>query len=404
MAYINPFTGQTIQPASVSYENLSLTANTVLEWPINGNDSTPAASIIDVTATLTALSLALPPAIQVSPGQTVLVRNIGAIAFNVTDNIGGMIVALAPGIAQYIFLTDNTTIQGVWASVTLGAGTSAANAGSLAGQGLIALGSTLNQAYPVTALFSDYALALSDRSTFFVWESGAGTLTLPSSSSAPNNWFVMIRNNGSGILTLTPQGTDTIDGAISAQLQLTESLVLVANGSGFNTFGYGRANTFFFTQLVKSITGGAVTLTSAEAANVLQEYQGALTSNVMVTLPQTVQLYGITNKATGTFTLAFTTGAIGGTTVTVSTGQTAIIISDGTNLQIASGYSASGGGVITLNNGTQSALPFNFTGDLTTGMFLGATGQLDLVVGGVLGAILTTMGLQVPVGIASGTF
>jgi hypothetical protein len=404
MAYINPFTGQTIQPASVSYENLSLTANTVLEWPINGNDSTPAASIIDVTATLTALSLALPPAIQVSPGQTVLVRNIGAIAFNVTDNIGGVIVALAPGIAQYIFLTDNTTIQGVWASVTLGAGTSAANAGDLAGQGLIALGSTLNQAYPVTALFSDYAFVLSDRSTFFVWESGAGTLTLPSSSSTPNNWFVMIRNNGSGILTLTPQGTDTIDGATSAQLQITESLVLVANGSGFNTFGYGRANTFFFTQLVKSITGGAVTLTSAEAANVLQEYQGALTSNAVVTLPQTVQLYGITNKTTGAFTLVFTTGAIGGTTVTVATGQTAIVISDGTNLQIASGSSSSFGGTITLSNGAQSALPLNFIGDLTTGMFLGATGQLDLVVGGVLGAILTVTGLQVPVGIASGTF
>jgi hypothetical protein len=96
-----------------------------------------------------------------------------------------------------------------------------------------------------------------------------GTLTLPSSGTVPNNWFVMIRNNGSGILTLTPQGTDKIDGASSAQLQITESLVLVANGSGFNTFGYGRSNTFFFTQLVKSITGGAIVLTSAEAANVL---------------------------------------------------------------------------------------------------------------------------------------
>jgi hypothetical protein len=31
-----------------------------------------------------------------------------------------VIVALSPGVAQYIFLTDNTTIQGVWASVTLG--------------------------------------------------------------------------------------------------------------------------------------------------------------------------------------------------------------------------------------------------------------------------------------------
>lgn len=406
MAYTNPFTGQTIQPSSISYESLSIAANTALEWPINGNDSPSAASIIDVTATLASLSLALPPAIQVSPGQTVLVRNIGATTFNVVDNIGNPIVALTPGVAQYIFLTDNTTIQGIWASVTLGAGTSAANAADLAGDGLIAIGSTLNQAYPVANLFSDYAFVLSDRSTFFVWESGAGALTLPSSSITPNNWFVMIRNNGSGILTLTPQGTDTIDGAVSAQLQITESLVLVANGSGFNTFGYGRSNTFFFTQLVKSITGGAIVLTSAEAANVLQEYQGALTSNATITLPQTVQLYGITNSTTGAFALAFTTGAVGGSSVTLATGQTAIVISDGTNLQIASGSSSSSPstGPITLPNGAQSALPLNFVGDLTTGMFLSSTGQLSIVAGGVLVATFTSTGVLAPVGITGGTF
>jgi hypothetical protein len=405
-AYVNPFTGQTIQPSSVSYEKLSIGANTALEWPINGNNSTPAASIIEVTATLTSLSLALPPATQVSPGQTVLVRNTGAITFNVTDNIGNPIVALVPGVSQYIYLTDNTTIQGLWASVTLGAGTSAANAADLAGEGLVAVGSTLNQSYPVTNLFSNYAFALSDRSTFFVWESGAGTLTLPSSSIVPNNWFVMIRNNGTGILTLAPRGTDTVDGAASAQLQITESLVLVANGSGFNTFGYGRSNTFFFTQLVKNITGGAVTLTAAEAANVLQEYQGALTSNATVTLPQTVQLYGITNNTTGAFALAFTTGAVGGASVTVATGQTAIVVSDGTNLHIASGSSSSGPstGAITLPHGAQSALPLNFVGDLTTGMFLSSTGQLSIVAGGVLVATFTATGILAPVGISGGTF
>lgn len=220
----------------------------------------------------------------------------------------------------------------------------------------------------------------------------------------PNNWFVMIRNNGSGILTLTPQGTDKIDGAASAQLQITESLVLVANGSGFNTFGYGRSNTFFFTQLVKSITGGAIVLTSAEAANVLQEYQGALTSNATVTLPQTVQLYGITNNTTGAFTLTFETGAVGGATVTIPTGQTAMIVSDGTNLYNASSASFVAPSTISLANGSQAALSLNFQGDTTTGLFLSAAGQLGFVAGGVLAALLTPTGLKVPVGIVSGTF
>ena len=83
--YTNPFTGQTISPASVSYESITISSNTALQWPINGNTSTPASSIIDVTATVASLQLQLPPASQVSTGQSVLVRNIGSIAFTVTD-------------------------------------------------------------------------------------------------------------------------------------------------------------------------------------------------------------------------------------------------------------------------------------------------------------------------------
>ena len=107
--YTNPFTGQTISPSSVSYEALTISANTILQWPINGNDNTPVSNIIDVTATVGSLLLELPPATQVSTGQSVLVRNVGAIAFTVTDTSGNTIVSVASGIAQFIFLTNNTT-------------------------------------------------------------------------------------------------------------------------------------------------------------------------------------------------------------------------------------------------------------------------------------------------------
>ena len=77
-SYYNPFTGQTISPSSISYEELTISANTQLSWPINGNPvtSTPVSSIVDVTATVAGLLLELPPATQVSTGQSVLVRNI----------------------------------------------------------------------------------------------------------------------------------------------------------------------------------------------------------------------------------------------------------------------------------------------------------------------------------------
>jgi hypothetical protein len=57
-----------------------------------------------------------------------------------------------------------------------------------------------------------------------------------------------------------------------------------------------------------------------------------------------------------------------------------------------------------LANGSQTALSLNFQGDTTTGLFLAAAGQLGLVTGGVLAALLTATGLKVPVGIVSGTF
>ena len=41
--YVNPLTGQTINPSQVGYETLTLSANTTLNWPVNGSytSSTP---------------------------------------------------------------------------------------------------------------------------------------------------------------------------------------------------------------------------------------------------------------------------------------------------------------------------------------------------------------------------
>ena len=177
-AYVNPFTGQTVSPSSVSYEALSLTANLSLQWPINGITGTPASSIIDVTATSsgtgTGWLLELPPATQVSPGQSVIVRNVGSQLFTVTDNGGNTIVAVSSGVAEFIFLVDNTTVNGTWASVVFGAGTSNANAGALAGYGLTPIGLTLNQAYNITNYYSNAALAAANRAQFNVWSGGVG--------------------------------------------------------------------------------------------------------------------------------------------------------------------------------------------------------------------------------------
>lgn len=406
--YVNPFTGQTVSPSSVSYESLALTANTELQWPINGNDNTPASSIIDVTATSsgtgTGWLLKLPPATQVSTGQSLIIRNVGAQLFTVTDNGGNTIVSIASGIADFIFLTDNTTVNGIWASVVFGAGTSNANAGALAGYGLTAIGLTLNQAYNVTSYYSNSTLGATSRAQFNVWAGGVGTFTIPSASSLGNNWFTIIRNGGTGVLTLTPSGTDTIDGNVNMQLQLTESVVLVSNGSsGFNTYAYGRSNTFAFTQLAQVVTGGTLTLSSAQGANIIQEYTGILTSNQIVVLPSTVQLYSLQNNTTGAFSLTFQTSGIG-STVTVGQGQTAFVVCDGTNVYSTTSNTSSSFTSATLAPGSVGAPSLNFQGNTTTGLYLPASNQIGFAINGANGMTLSSTGLVVTNGISGGTF
>lgn len=406
--YVNPFTGQTVSPSSVSYESLSLTADTVLQWPINGNDNTPASSIIDVTATSsgtgTGWLLKLPPATQVSTGQSIIIRNVGAQLFTVTDNGGNTIVSVASGIADFIFLTDNTTVNGIWASVVFGAGTSSANAGALAGYGLTAIGLTLNQAYNVTSYYSTATLGAANRAQFNIWAGGVGSFNLPSSASLGNNWFTIIRNGGTGVLTLTPTGIDTIDGNVNMQLQLTESVVIVSNGSnGFNTYAYGRSNAFAFTQLAQVVTGGTLTLSAAQGANIIQEYSGALLSNQIVVLPSTVQLYSLQNGTTGAYTLTFKTAGIG-STVTVGQGQTAFVVCDGTNVYSTTSNTSSSFTSATLAPGAVSAPSLNFQGNLTTGLYLPASNQIGFAVNGTVGMTLSSTGLAITNGISGGTF
>jgi hypothetical protein len=407
--YTNPFTAQTISPSQVGYESLSISANTELEWPINGNTTDVVANIIDVTATAAGLKLIMPPATQVSQGQSTLIRNTGANTFTVVDNsgttgAGNTIVSVASGVAQYIYLTDNSTVNGTWQTVTFGAGTSAANAATLAGFGLKAISTTLNAATQVTTFSSNYALLPSDRASLYVWTGGAGTITLPTSGSVGEDWFIIIKNDGTGVLNVVPQGADTIDGQVSAQLQLDESFVVVCSGSTYYSYAYGQSSQFFFTQLVKSVTGGTVTLTSSEAASIIQEYQGTLTSNCTVVLPPTVQLYSLRNTTTGAFSLTFTTGVVGGQNLSLAQNQTIIAICDGTNVYNSQTATSSSISALTLGNGSAGAPSLSFVGDPITGLYLVASHQLGFSVNGANAATLTATGFRIPVGVVGGAF
>lgn len=382
MSFISPFTGNVIQPTDVSYRAITLSANTQLQWPINGSATDDYfARIMNVTATAGSLKLEMPPANQASVGNDALIRNVGATTFTVADYDGNTIISVAAGEAKYIYITSNSTEAGTWGVIAFGVGSSTADAASLAGYGLKAITTTLNQSTPVQTFSSNYTAVASDRAATYVWTSGSGTLTLTAATTLGNDWFLMVRNSGTGTLTVTP-ASGLINGAASIALQPADSAFIVCSGTAFFTVGLGRSTQFNFTQLTKAVASGTYTLTASEAANVVQKYTGTLTGNVTVELPQTIQVYYITNQTDGTgagYQITFTTTAAGGATATVPAGQQVILLCDSVNLLNASTIAA-GAVNVSLVDGTVGAPSLNFASETSTGIYRSGSGEFAIAV------------------------
>ena len=397
MSYVSPFTGDVIQPTDVSYISLSI-ANTTLQlvWPSTSTTSTDvAARIIEVTTTGVS-ELWMPPADQASVGQDALIRNTGGEDFDVMDYDGlNTIVTVVAGEAQYIYITDNPDQQGTWGIIAFGIGSSGADAATLAGYGLLAIGQTLNQSQPVTTFSSNYIALTTDRSSTYVWTGGAGTLTLTLAATLGDNWFMFLRNSGTGALTVACSGANTINASASIALQPADSCIIVCSGTTFYTVGLGRATQFAFTQLSKAVSTGTYTLTASEASNVIQKYTGALIANVTIVVPSTVQVYYILNETTGAYTVTITTGA--GATAILTTGTQATLVCDSVNLYNANTILA-GSSTVSLQNGSAASPSLNFSLEPTTGVFRPAAGQFGISILGVQKFMLTANGIE------SGTF
>lgn len=422
MSYNSPFTGNVVQPTDVSYASYALTSTTgtiQLEWPINGSASNyVAARVMQVSTTSTAYELWMPPANQASVGQDALIYNTGGVALTVKSYGGASTIVSIPstgGTAQYIFITSNANTSGTWGVIAFGATTTNSNAATLAGYGLTAIGATLNQSQPVTTFSSNYTALASDRAATYVWTSGSGTLTLTSATTLGDNWFFLVRNNGTGTLAVTPSGGDLINGSSSLSMQPSDSCLISCSGTAFYSVGLGKSTQFNFTQLTKAVTaaGSPYTLTSAEAANVIQKYTGTLSGNVVVNLPQTIQVYYITNQTTGAYTITFQTGISGGATAVIPSGQQVILLCDSVNLYNASTIAA-GATTVALSNGTVSSPSLNFSSESTTGIYRPASGEFGITVLGsqvlnvnAAGIIVTgtaQIGSGTTGGLAGGTF
>ena len=134
----------------------------------------------------------------------------------------------------------------------------------------------------------------------------------------------------------------------------------------------------------------------------VQKYTGTLTNNVTVVLPQTIQVYYITNQTDGTgagYQITFTTGA-GGATATIPAGQQVILLCDSVNLLNASTIAA-GAVNVSLVDGTAAAPSLNFATETSTGIYRPGSGEFGIAVLGTQRFDLTATGLKIT---GSGTF
>ena len=406
MSYNSPFTGNVIQPTDVSYRAITLSANTQLQWPINGNATDDyAARIMNVTATTTSLSLYMPPADQASVGQDALIRNVGSNSFTVKDYAGvNTIIVVAAGESKYIYITANPTNAGTWSNIAFGTGTSSADAATLAGYGLLASGLTLNQSSPVTSFSTSYTSVNADRAQLFLWTGGAGTFTLPDAATVGNNWFVQVRNGGTGTLTVACAGSDTFNGSASVTMQQADSCLIACSGTAFYSVGLGKNTQFNFSQLVKTVSSGTYTLTSSEASNTIQKYisSGNLAGNVTIIVPPTIQIYYIQNSTTTSagYSLTISTGVGGASSATIASNQQSTLICDGANLVNANTIVA-GQSAVNLLDGSVGAPALYFGTEPTTGVYRAGAGQFDIAILGVMRAAVSATGLSVT---GTGTF
>ena len=330
--YTDVFGGANIYPSEISYSAIALSADVVLSWPEETSTNVNLATrIIDVTPSTTGLSIVLPDANKTGTGNTILFNNKGSHTFTVRNASSVQVVTVAAGTLWQVYLTNNSTAAGTWQSLQYGATTSVANASALAGTGIVAVGALLSQSVPVTAFNSNYTTSLADRAKMFNWTGAGGTITLPDPTVVGNNWFIYLRNSGSGAVSADAPGMTLIDGDAFLSFQPGESAIIACDGSDFYTIGFGQSATFAFDYTVIDVSGtGNYTLVGTELNRVSYRFSGTLTGNRNIIVPATVQQYWVDNQTTGAYTFTIKTPA--GLGVSVATGQRAILYSDGTDV------------------------------------------------------------------------
>jgi hypothetical protein len=373
--FVSPFTGDVVQQTDVTYYALAFSTNQTLHWPATVNPpEVPAARIMDCTPSTAGLSIALPPGGQGSVGTDILFRNFGAVTFTVTNSAGGASVSIAAGVSKYFYLSDNSTAAGVWQNVTFGTGTSSADAASLQGAGLTTIAGQLAVTQAPSTISSTPTITNASRAQTFVWTGGNGTFTLPAVAGLSAGWWIGFRNNGTGAINMLGVGASQVNNQPNITINPGDSGILMYQSSSGNFFTVGLAtpSNVTFTSAtydVDAVIGPTFSLVSY--APIIQTYvalSGTRTSTLNIALPSITQIYILVNSTgSGLYNLVFNVSGSASPPITLGSGQTALVLSDGNQLYALTQTTT---GSFFANNGSVSAPTFSFTSNTSTGMYL----------------------------------
>lgn len=328
-SFTQTFGGSVIQPAQPSYAAYTASTSLTLSWPLETAPSNNVfAAINDVSLTASGLTVTLADATQTSNGTAGLINNIGSQQFSVLGSTGGTILTATAGAAWYAYLTDNSTAGGTWRTFQMGAGTSGGTAASLAGLGLVAITTTLNQQYsPTLSSTTPLTLTTANRASFMVWTGGAGAWTFSALATLTSGWFTNIVNQGTGALVLTPP-SGLIDGLASKTLNPGDTCIVMTDGTNMYTLGFGQSAVYAFTYIAIDVGGlsGTYTLSGAQLNKTAIKFTGALAGNLDIIVPSTAQQYWIDNSTTGAFTFGIRTTTQVSPGVSISNGSTRMIL------------------------------------------------------------------------------